>query len=55
MQYRALGNSGIDASIIGLGTWATGVDADEKSSIQIIHGALDAGVTLIDTAPSYGW
>ncbi|NCF43969.1 MAG: aldo/keto reductase, partial [Proteobacteria bacterium] len=55
MHYRSLGTSGIDASIVGLGTWATGVEADEKASIRVIHAALDAGITLIDTAPSYGW
>ena len=55
MHYRALGSSGIDASLVGLGTWLTGVEADEKASIRVIHAALDAGITLIDTAPSYGW
>ena len=55
MQYRALGSSGIDASLVGLGTWLTGIEADEKASIRVIHAALDAGITLIDTAPSYGW
>ena len=55
MQYRALGSSGIDASLVGLGTWLTGIVADEKASIRVIHAALDAGITLIDTAPSYGW
>lgn len=55
MHYRSLGSSGIDASIVGLGTWATGIEADEKVSTRVIHAALDAGITLIDTAPSYGW
>ena len=40
---------------MGLGTWLTGVEADERASIRVIHAALDAGITLIDTAPSYGW
>ncbi len=60
MRYRPLGSSGIDASIVGLGTAAIGggdtfqgVDADE--SIKAIRAAIDRGVTLIDTAPSYGW
>lgn len=55
MQYRPLGTSGIDASIIGLGTWVTGVSTDDRKSIKAIHAALDQGVSLIDTAPSYGW
>jgi len=60
MQYRPLGTSGIEASIVGLGTWVTGGgatpdSADDNESVKAIHAALDRGVTLIDTAPSYGW
>lgn len=60
MQYRPLGTSGIEASIIGLGTYVTGggatpENADDNESVKAIRSALDRGVTLIDTAPSYGW
>ena len=60
MQYRFLGKSQIKASIIGLGTYTFGGGEDhtpsnDKDSINTIHAALDNGVTLIDTAPSYGW
>ena len=60
MQYRPLGKSGIEASIVGLGAAAIGgsdsqVTPDDRESVRAIHAALDAGVTLIDTAPSYGW
>lgn len=56
MQYRPLGNSGIEASIVGLGTWVTGSrSADDNESVKAIHAALDRDATLIDTAPSYGW
>ena len=60
MQYRALGNSGINASVVGLGTWVTGGGqmwngVDDAESLRAIEAALDAGVTLIDTAPAYGW
>ena len=58
MQYRTLGSSGIDTSVIGLGTWAMGGwmwgGTDDKASIAAIQGALDSGVNLIDTAPAYG-
>ena len=58
MQTRVLGNSEIEASIIGLGTWAIGGwswgGTDEADSISAIHAALDAGITLVDTAPIYG-
>ncbi len=44
---------------IGLGTWAIGGwmwgGSDETDSIRTIHAALDHGITLIDTAPVYGF
>ncbi|TXR48181.1 aldo/keto reductase [Phyllobacterium endophyticum] len=55
---RSIGRSGVQASAVGLGTWAIGGwmwgGTDEKQSISAIHASLDAGVTLIDTAPAYG-
>lgn len=59
MQCRPLGQSGISASVVGLGTWVMGGwmwgGADEADSIRAIHAALDAGITLVDTAPIYGF
>ncbi len=59
MRYRPLGNSGIEASVVGLGAWAIGGwmwgGADEQQSIRTIHAALDQGINLIDTAPVYGF
>jgi methylglyoxal reductase len=60
MQYRDLGNSGISASVVGLGTWVTGGGemwngVDDAESLRAIEVALDRGVNLIDTAPAYGW
>ncbi|MBN2023847.1 MAG: aldo/keto reductase [Pirellulales bacterium] len=59
MQQRALGGSGIEASVIGLGTWATGGwmwgGTDEADAVRAIHASLDHGVNLIDTAPMYGF
>ncbi len=59
MKYRPLGSSGIEASVVGLGTWAIGGwmwgGTDEKQSIDAIHAALDEGINLIDTAPAYGF
>lgn len=58
MQYRELGKSGIKASVVGLGTWQMGGwrwgGTEETNSIKTIHAAIDAGITLIDTAPAYG-
>ena len=58
MKYRKLGNSGIDVSVIGHGTWQMGNDffgdVDEAEAIKAIHASLDNGVNLIDTAAAYG-
>ncbi|EJN00030.1 aldo/keto reductase [Phyllobacterium sp. YR531] len=55
---RAIGKSGVNASAVGLGTWAIGGwmwgGTDENQSIAAIQASLDAGVSLIDTAPAYG-
>jgi methylglyoxal reductase len=60
VEYRKLGNSEIDASVVGLGGWAIGGDAwwgpvDEGAALRAIHAAIDLGITLIDTAPVYGF
>lgn len=59
MIKRKIGNSGIEASVIALGTWVMGGwmwgGADERESINAIHASLDCGVDLIDTAPVYGF
>ncbi len=58
MATRPIGRSGIEASVVGLGTWAIGGwmwgGTDENRSIAAIQAAVDEGVTLIDTAPAYG-
>lgn len=55
---REIGRSGVQASAVGLGTWAIGGwmwgGTDESQSIDAIRASLDAGVSLIDTAPAYG-
>ncbi|WLR52737.1 aldo/keto reductase [Bacillus tianshenii] len=59
MEYTTIGSTGIEASRIGLGTWAIGGwmwgGTDEQQSIKTIHSAIDKGITLIDTAPVYGF
>lgn len=60
MQYRTLGKTNMSASVVALGTWAIGGgpwwgDSDDNQSIKAIQAAIDAGVTMIDTAPAYGW
>lgn len=53
VEYRNLGKSGLKVSVIGLGANSFGGRADKLTSIEIIHAALDNGVTLIDTANGY--
>lgn len=59
MEYRPLGKSGIEASVVGFGAWAIGGwmwgGAEESDAIRAIHAAIDSGITLIDTAPVYGF
>lgn len=60
MKYRKLGKSGIEASVIGFGSWAIGGwmwggIGDENEAIRAIHAAIDSGMNLIDTAPMYGF
>ncbi|HET7313765.1 aldo/keto reductase [Salinisphaera sp.] len=59
METRDINGNGLSASRIGLGTWAIGGwmwgGTDEAESIRTIQGAPDQGVTLIDTAPVYGF
>ncbi|MCK5892345.1 aldo/keto reductase [Aeromicrobium sp.] len=53
MPQRSLGD--VQVSAIGLGGMPMSVDGrpDEDRSIRTIHAALDAGLTLIDTADAY--
>jgi aryl-alcohol dehydrogenase-like predicted oxidoreductase len=58
LKYRKFGNSGIDISVVGLGTWPLGNDffgaVEEKNGIETVQRAIDTGVNLIDTSPAYG-
>jgi aryl-alcohol dehydrogenase-like predicted oxidoreductase len=54
MQFRHLGASGLVVSAIGLGTNNLGMKLDAAGSREVVHAALDAGITLFDTADSYG-
>lgn len=57
MRYKNLGSSGIKVSVIGLGcmgmTHAYGAPSDEADMTELIHAAVDMGVTFFDTAECY--
>lgn len=59
MEHVKVAGTDIEVSRVGLGTWAMGGwmwgGTDEQQAIRTVHEALDRGVTLIDTAPIYGF
>jgi aryl-alcohol dehydrogenase-like predicted oxidoreductase len=54
MRYRPLGSSGLLVSVVGLGCNTFGSRVDLAVTRSIVTAALDAGVTLFDTADTYG-
>lgn len=54
MTLRNLGKSGLRVSLVGLGCNNFGGRLDLEGSTKVIHKALDAGITLFDTADAYG-
>jgi aryl-alcohol dehydrogenase-like predicted oxidoreductase len=55
MQYRSLGDTGVQVSNLCLGTMMFGGvnTADHDDCVNIIHTALDAGINFVDTADVY--
>jgi aryl-alcohol dehydrogenase-like predicted oxidoreductase len=54
MRYRPLGNSGLVVSVVGLGCNNFGRRLDVDRTRAVLDAAIDSGVTLLDTAESYG-
>ncbi|MFL7793436.1 MAG: aldo/keto reductase [Anaerolineae bacterium] len=59
MDYRKLGRTDIEVSVVAMGCWAlagghTWGPQDEVDSIATVYAALDAGVNFFDTAEGYG-
>ncbi|MFP4008134.1 MAG: aldo/keto reductase, partial [Spirulinaceae cyanobacterium] len=58
MQTRQLGSSDLQITPILMGTWQAGkrmwTGIEDSESIAAIQGAVDAGITTIDTAEVYG-
>ncbi|MDT8395546.1 MAG: aldo/keto reductase [bacterium] len=59
MEYVTVPGTDMQISRVGLGTWAIGGwmwgGTDKRESINTIHRAVEMGITLIDTAPVYGF
>lgn len=57
MQYRKLGRTGLDVSILSYGASSLGGvfhDIDEAQGIRTVHEAIELGINLIDVSPFYG-
>ncbi|WP_323097181.1 aldo/keto reductase [Intrasporangium sp. YIM S08009] len=54
MTYRQLGDSGLTVSTVGLGCNNFGRRIDQEATNAVVRTAIDAGVTLFDTADIYG-
>lgn len=53
LPQRTLGKTGERVSILGLGTAPGGMGLHDTEAIDVIHVAIDHGVTYLDTAPGY--
>jgi aryl-alcohol dehydrogenase-like predicted oxidoreductase len=54
MRYRNLGDSGLLVSVVGLGCNNFGALLDAARTRAVVDAAIDEGITLLDTAESYG-
>ena len=58
MNYRELGNSGVEVSEVGFGAWVVGTDwwgdRTHDQAVRMVQHALDRGVTFFDTGDVYG-
>jgi len=58
MQYRKIGHSDLELSVVTFGAWAAGGwmwgGTERSEAVKAIQSSYDAGVTSIDTAPIYG-
>jgi len=58
MEYRKLGNSDLNVSVVTFGAWAAGGwmwgGTERSEAVKAIRAGFDYGVTSIDTAPVYG-
>ena len=53
MRYAPVGDSGLMVSVVGVGCNAFGARIDYDQTKAVVDAAIDAGITLFDTADSY--
>ncbi|MBI4197487.1 MAG: aldo/keto reductase [Chloroflexi bacterium] len=54
MEYRRLGNSGLEVSVVGLGTNNFGGRMDYAQTERVVKQVVEVGLNMIDTSNSYG-
>ncbi len=58
MNYRTIGDSGVEVSEIGFGAWVVGSnwwgDRSDEEAIEMVRYAIDRGITYVDTGDVYG-
>jgi len=58
MQYRKLGNTDIECSVVGFGVWTVTAgwwgNYTAEEAIRLMRKAFELGITVFDTAPTYG-
>ncbi len=54
MEYRNLGNSGLQVSLVGLGCNNFGQRLDQAATAAVVNKCIDEGITFFDTADIYG-
>jgi len=54
MEYRRLGNSGLEVSVVGLGTNNFGGRMDYEATERVVKQTVEVGINMIDTSNSYG-
>ena len=54
VEYRQLGTSGLTVSVVGLGCNNFGARMPDEQVPEVVDAAIDAGITLFDTADVYG-
>lgn len=57
MEYRVLGKTGLEVSVLSLGASSLGSvfrNIDEREGVRTVHTALELGINFIDVSPYYG-
>ena len=57
MEYRKLGNTGLEVSVLGFGASSLGGvfhQVDPEACVKTVWAALDGGINFFDVSPAYG-